>query len=69
MLILNKGNEMKIDSQKIIEKYKQKEDRMKTSLFLSQKIYSNFKKNCKRAKVRPNQIVEDLMEQFNNSID
>ncbi|MCB9027461.1 MAG: hypothetical protein H6625_14170 [Bdellovibrionaceae bacterium] len=51
---------------KLIKKsYERHSDRTKVSMYVSKKIYNNFKKACGKAPI--SHIIEDLMEAFTNS--
>jgi hypothetical protein len=59
---------MKIDGKEILEKLSvgRKNDREKTSMYLSKAIYEAFKKAC--GDVPTSQVVEELMQQFVDSL-
>lgn len=53
----------KIDAKSIIKKIKQEEeDRTKTSLYLSKKLYEEFKKKC--GDLPTSRVLEELIRQF-----
>lgn len=58
---------MKIDGKKILKDLeKEKSDRQRVTLYLSQNLYSDFRKNC--GSVAPSQVIEKLMAQFVESV-
>jgi hypothetical protein len=56
----------KIDGDIIRKRHETKEDRDRVSLYLSVRIYEDFKKACGTAS--PSKVIEDLMELFTESI-
>lgn len=46
----------------ILDKIKSENDRQKTSLFLSESLYNEFKKHCDE--VSPSKVIEALMADF-----
>jgi hypothetical protein len=54
--------QVKIDVEEIIEKLALETDRKKVSLYLSEKLYSKFKKACGKAPA--SRVMEELMRQF-----
>lgn len=53
---------MTINGKKLVELLKKDEDREKVSLYLSKKIYEDFKKSCKP--VSASMVLEALMKEF-----
>ncbi len=58
---------MKIDANRILEKHRTKDDREKTSLYLSKSLYERFKKACGTAPV--SRVIEDLMQSFLDNLE
>jgi len=60
---------VEIDGKAILEEILAgtKSDRMKTSLYLSSKVFEDFKKKCGQASA--SQVIEKLMEAFNASLE
>ena len=59
---------MKIEGKKLLERLaKEQSDRTKVSLYLSKRLYDDFKKAC--GKVAASQVMEELMRQFLASLD
>lgn len=54
--------EIKIDARDMLKRLGKREDREKTSLYLSQSIYSEFKKVT--GTVAPSLVIEELMQKF-----
>ncbi len=59
---------MKIDGKAILEKLSvgKKDDREKTSLYLSKAVYEAFRKACGDVAASP--VLEELMQQFIDSV-
>ena len=51
-----------MDAKKTIEKLKGETDRQRVSLYLSQSIFSDFKKIC--GKISTSRVIEELMKEF-----
>ena len=54
--------DMNINGKKLLDLLKKDEDREKVSLYLSKKIYDDFKKACKP--VSASMVLEALMKEF-----
>lgn len=52
----------KFDGKEILKKLSVKSDRHRTTLYLSQSLYEQFKDHC--GEVTPSQVVEELMRHF-----
>lgn len=61
---------MKIDGKEILERLAKakKDDRKKVSLYLSEGLYEEFKKQCERGGVPASQAMEELMRVFCESL-
>lgn len=57
---------MKINGKEILERLAEanQNDRGKTTLYLSKKVYQDFKKVCEDSEVPTSQVLEELMKQF-----
>lgn len=59
----------KISNAEIIEQLTSEHNRMKVNLFLKKDVYTDFKEYCKQKNVKPNEVLEILMEHFTGSFE
>lgn len=60
-----KSKKLNIDPKAIVDKLATEDDRERVSLYLSHRIYEDFKTAC--GKAPPSRVVEELMKQFTDS--
>lgn len=52
----------KLNAKEIVAQLEKEDDKVKTSIYISENIFSKFKKAC--GKASPSQVIEKLMERF-----
>lgn len=64
-----KSMKKSVTAKQVVQKIKDsKSDRVKTSLYLSQKVYNEFKMAANKEDLSPSEVIEELMVLFTKGI-